>query len=336
MTAKQIPVWTWRDAIRQAGVPPLTKLVCYSIANYLSDCGRGCFPSIATLMADTGLSNRSLATHIQSAVEFGLLEPPERQIGENGRFRGTVYRPRFPAQCVLPKGAADMPVTHSDDAMAEAFIDRVKEVHAGEKNAVSATHSGSPPCEGESRGEADRVNEPRELGAVHRVNLLHAELSNKELSKGIYPPNPPPSGGDYNDADETLIERVEAVCPHGEAVERMVRPLLAKLRVSADDKVAALAQIAEAAVGLTAEQCAKAIAIASEDGERHRAKSQRVLDAIKAVRQHGLMIIIRRGTPEWQRWAEHDRAAGARFPWWDQLQQRGVPSQWPPAKGRAA
>ena len=39
----------------------------------MSDAGKGCFPSIVTLMKDTGLSNTSIAKHLRLAVEARLL-----------------------------------------------------------------------------------------------------------------------------------------------------------------------------------------------------------------------------------------------------------------------
>jgi hypothetical protein len=128
-------VWTWRDAIRQAKVPTLTKTICWALANYISDVGEGCYPGVKRLMADTGMSNRSVATHLQNAVDAGLLhiERAERRAGRYGR---TTYLPRFPTAAVL----------------------------AGERT----SGRGTSPSERSSRG-----GRPREPSARHRVNLPH-------------------------------------------------------------------------------------------------------------------------------------------------------------------
>ena len=60
----RIPVWGWRDAIRKARVSPLTKLVCYSLANYMSDAGIGCWPKIGTLIGDSGMSEQIGRAHV--------------------------------------------------------------------------------------------------------------------------------------------------------------------------------------------------------------------------------------------------------------------------------
>ena len=88
-------IWSWRNAIRKSSLPPLAKLCCYVLADYMSDAGKGCFPSIVTLMKDTGLSNTSIAKHLRLAVEAGLLVK-HRFRDRAGHCAGTNYYPRFP------------------------------------------------------------------------------------------------------------------------------------------------------------------------------------------------------------------------------------------------
>ena len=87
-------IWSWRNAIRKSSLPPLAKLCCYVLADYMSDAGKGCFPSIVTLMKDTGLSNTSIAKHLRLAVEAGLLVK-HRFRDRAGHCAGTNYYPRF-------------------------------------------------------------------------------------------------------------------------------------------------------------------------------------------------------------------------------------------------
>lgn len=161
----QVPVWTWRDAIRQAKVPTLTKTICWALANYISDVGEGCYPGVKRLMADTGMSNRSVATHLQNAVDAGLLhiERAERRAGRYGR---TTYLPRFPTAAVL----------------------------AGERT----SSRGKSPRERGSRGR-----QPREPGARHRVNLPHG-ISPGELTDSPKSPNRGTDGADGMGGAKTL------------------------------------------------------------------------------------------------------------------------------------
>jgi hypothetical protein len=88
-------VWCWRNAIRKSDLPPLAKLCCYVLADYMTDAAKGCFPSIATLMKDTGLSNTSIAKHLRLAIDSGLLLR-HRFRDRAGHCAGTNYYPRFP------------------------------------------------------------------------------------------------------------------------------------------------------------------------------------------------------------------------------------------------
>jgi hypothetical protein len=88
-------IWSWRNAIRKSELPPLAKLCCYVLADYMTDAAKGCFPSIATLMKDTGLSNTSIAKHLRLAIGAGLLVR-HRFRDRAGHCAGTNYYPRFP------------------------------------------------------------------------------------------------------------------------------------------------------------------------------------------------------------------------------------------------
>jgi len=140
---KHTPVWSWRDAVRKAKIAPLTKLVCYTLSNYLSDVGEGCFPSIKTLEADTGLSNRSLATHLEKASEAGLLEI--RRKARNGRCN--VYLPKFPEDAKLAEQPA---LDLGDSQVNEAHVNEahVNEAHVtsegGSSHHVKEVHTNSP------------------------------------------------------------------------------------------------------------------------------------------------------------------------------------------------
>jgi hypothetical protein len=104
---QKVPVWEWTGAIAAADVPPLTKLVCLNIARYLSSAGKGWRLSIKQMMADTGLSNRALATHLKNAEKAGLLVI-QRMPGPNGQ--------------------------------SPAHVDQVREAHLGRARHVSAAH----------------------------------------------------------------------------------------------------------------------------------------------------------------------------------------------------
>lgn len=101
----KIPVWSWRHAIARATVPTLTKALCWAIANYLSDAGKGCWPSMQTLVEDSGMCERSITTHLRIASEAGLLHA-RRYRDKRGHLGPYKYHPGFPQnmelQSVIP------------------------------------------------------------------------------------------------------------------------------------------------------------------------------------------------------------------------------------------
>ncbi len=100
MSAKKIPVWSWRQAVAKTNVPTLTKALCWGIANYLSDAGKGAWPSLDTLIADTGMSERSITGHLRKAEKAGLLVTHRKRL-ENGTLGARTFHPRFPKHTVL-------------------------------------------------------------------------------------------------------------------------------------------------------------------------------------------------------------------------------------------
>lgn len=162
-----VPVWCWRDAIRKADVAPLTKHVCNCLANYLSDCGTGCWPSVTALMVDSGLSNRSIATHLAAAADAGLIVI-ERRKGADGRHQRTVYLPRFPDAAELARTPADM-VDDPREAPSRGAA-QVKRAHVA--------RPGEAPSRGPREPDDQNPREPPSRRTIHR-----------ELS--TLPPSPP-------------------------------------------------------------------------------------------------------------------------------------------------
>jgi hypothetical protein len=168
--AAKVPVWTWRDAIRKAKVPPLTKHVCNMIANYVSNVGEGAYPSVKTLMVDTGMSNRSVATHLAKAEAAGLLKIERTEAGADGRFKRSTYFPRFPNEAVLSHEAGGIATCVNNDPNLD------EDPREGDDHMKEA-HADRPSDEASPGPLGDRVNlvhEPREPSAKNRVKEVHA------------------------------------------------------------------------------------------------------------------------------------------------------------------
>ena len=66
-------VWSWRQSIQKSPLQSTTKLVLLNLSIYMNELGHGCFPSTKTQASDTGLSERSICTHLDIAQENGFL-----------------------------------------------------------------------------------------------------------------------------------------------------------------------------------------------------------------------------------------------------------------------
>lgn len=156
----KIPVWSWRQAVAKTKVPTLTKALCWAIANYLSDAGKGAWPSLKTLIDDTGMSERSITEHLRKAETARLLIT-HRERYPNGTLGPRKFHPRFPPHTVL---ASDVPPEAGGIAVND------------EK--PPAPSSGSPPAAGA---------EPPAPSAGQE-NISTRELSKKKKGGATPPP----------------------------------------------------------------------------------------------------------------------------------------------------
>lgn len=88
-------LFSWREALLRSGLSPTTRHVLLTLACHMNEFGAGCFPSTRTLALETGLSRRTVETHLAVARDAGwiLVEPR----GASGRaWRRHQYRLSWP------------------------------------------------------------------------------------------------------------------------------------------------------------------------------------------------------------------------------------------------
>ena len=181
----QIPVWSWRDAVRHTDCPPSTKLLCYTIAFYLTDAGDYCYPSIATLMAESGLKDRAITNHLAKAVEYGLLEI-ERETGKDGRKLGNVYMPRFPDNMTLPKSGT----RKSNRARANRAPQRKEQIE-NRPSANIADGDDHPQNMRMDRPPAKYADGPSAYSAENHPQNMRIKRSSPERKFSTTPQSPP-------------------------------------------------------------------------------------------------------------------------------------------------
>lgn len=74
MTQETLKVWSWRHAIGQADLQSMTKLLLYTLANYMNEQGTGCYPSISTIIKESGMAKATVLKHLALAIQAGFIK----------------------------------------------------------------------------------------------------------------------------------------------------------------------------------------------------------------------------------------------------------------------
>lgn len=77
------PFFSWREALLESNLPATTRHVLLTLACHMNAFGAGCFPSTRTLARQTGLSRRSVETHLAAARKASWITVQPR--GYSGR-----------------------------------------------------------------------------------------------------------------------------------------------------------------------------------------------------------------------------------------------------------
>jgi hypothetical protein len=91
------PLFTWRLAIasKDSDLPPTVRLAAHTLALHMNTDGGSCFPSIATLAAESGLSERSVQKAIRHLEDAGWLRVRLGGSPRGGRRRANTYQATF-------------------------------------------------------------------------------------------------------------------------------------------------------------------------------------------------------------------------------------------------
>jgi hypothetical protein len=72
------PLFTWRSAITESGLKPVTRHVALTLSLHMNERGGSCWPSLATLAAETGLAVKTVREHMAALARTGWLERIDR------------------------------------------------------------------------------------------------------------------------------------------------------------------------------------------------------------------------------------------------------------------
>ena len=85
-------VIAWRDAVRDALLPPTTKLIAMILSTHMNGDGGSCYPGTKSLMAETGLKRTAVYEHLAELEREGWLRSEKR----SGRGGPRAYEGTFP------------------------------------------------------------------------------------------------------------------------------------------------------------------------------------------------------------------------------------------------
>ena len=91
----------WLDLVEEASsLPSTTRHLLLSLGRRMESNGTSCYPATRTIAARTGLSERTVCTHLALAETEGWLERSARGRGAGQAWRGHEYRPSVPPQAL--------------------------------------------------------------------------------------------------------------------------------------------------------------------------------------------------------------------------------------------
>lgn len=109
--------WSWRHALLKSDLPATTRHVLLTISCFMNDVGGGCYPTQEQIAEATGLSDRAVRQHIDTAVKAGWLVRKEH--GFRGqKWRNHEYEASWPTQDV---GQTELPIAVGEEPDSAPF-----------------------------------------------------------------------------------------------------------------------------------------------------------------------------------------------------------------------
>ncbi|MDQ8700225.1 hypothetical protein [Hyphomicrobium sp. LHD-15] len=290
---------------------PVAKLIALKHADCSHDNGSNVFPSNRTVARDTGCSLAVVKRWNSIFDACGLLIADERSSG--GAWKNTTVR-RFDLKVLraLAMGTAEF-------------------VLSAEKWSIEPTDRTGP-----DSGPVQSVDPFTEEPGHELVQTWPSDGPKPSTEPSVSPL--PPKGGlsGYSGNEKVAwLAALRESGKHRDAVDGLIAPLLASNKRLSLGKtpLEALAEIAAAAHGIAAP--ALTATVKRLCNQSHKLTVVLIREEIGRARKGGAMVVIRPGTPQWQRWVVHFETA-------DPRQARAmvksgvwqVMSEWPPAQSQ--
>jgi hypothetical protein len=269
---------------------------------------------------ELGLTRETVNRKIRDLVDWGYVE--KRSIDATGRairYRTIMDRPASPP--LLDSGDED------DEATGGAVSD-------GSHVGCNTGGTCNPPL-------------TSDVSAKDHIRCDHRKSQQERSSLNDQVKNPKPrsaAGATGLEVDSpelvgkasALIVKLKTSGTDEGVVEHLLRPILQSRRFSAADKAGELLRLVAVAKDLPVEALADAAKYVL-DSDVQTIKPQRIAEAITRARSLSAIVVIRKGSAEWQAWHDHfavtDKKQAEMLDRFDAWQ---VPTRWPPRRGEAS
>jgi hypothetical protein len=99
------PLFGWRSAIASSSLDPPSRHLALTLSLYMSERGDSAWPSVATLVSDTGLSERTVQVHLGKLIKGGWLTSTPRKLPDGSRT-SNLYTAAIPGAPAAGGGAS--------------------------------------------------------------------------------------------------------------------------------------------------------------------------------------------------------------------------------------
>lgn len=100
----QTRAWSWRHAIIKSDLAATTRHVLLTISCFMNELGDGCYPTQEQLAEATGLSERAVRAHLETAEQAGWIKRQEHGF-KGQRWRNHEYFASWPETQDVDEGA---------------------------------------------------------------------------------------------------------------------------------------------------------------------------------------------------------------------------------------
>lgn len=245
-----------------------------------------------------GITRETVNRKLRDLVEWGYVERRKK----DAAGRAYWYR------TIMDRGAPPRDV--DDDASDDVDPEAIPEVHSSGAANLNVTRASHSTCNSKVECDAKLTSG---VSAADHTTCDRTRSHQNDLSLTTTTPTPPAGRSDFDHdgdgtaqrkADRALAELRGGHPRYQVVIDKLLTPLVAQRRFSADDHLAAMREICSRCATFPDAHVAKVLDLVLT-AKVKTIKAQRVFEAIEAVRKGGLMLVVQRGSAEFAAWLRH-------------------------------